>query len=163
MDLDVPEHGKILIACDIAKGISHINHVGFVHRDLAVRNVLVDSALQSKVADFGMTRQVEEEESAYNSFKGGVVSVRWSAPEALEDSNFSQFSDVWAFGMTIFEAWTNTEKPYTGWSNDQVWTRVLGSEDAEPHELYLNQKVAQRRCTSVCIDIGTCSRTATSI
>ena len=161
--VDLPEHGKILIAGNIAKGKSHVNHVGFVHRDLAARNVLVDSALQSKVADFGMTRQVEEEEGGYYRSKGGVVHVRWSAPEALQDRKFSQFSDVWALGMTIFEAWTNAEKPYNGWSNDQVWTRVLGSEDAEPHVLYLNQKVAQRRCTSVCIDVGTCSRTATSI
>ena len=115
--------------------MSHANHVGFVHWDLAARNVLVDSALQSKMVDFGMTRQGEEEESAYNTFKGGVVSVRWSAPEALQDRKFSQFGDVWAFGMTIFEAWTNAEKPYNGWSNDQIWTRVLGSEDAEPCRL----------------------------
>ena len=102
--VNLPEHGKILIACDIAKGMSHVNHVGFVHRDLAARNVLVDSALQSKVADFGMTRQVEEEEGAYNRFKGGVVPLRWSAPGALEDRKISQFSAVWAFGMTMFEA-----------------------------------------------------------
>jgi len=51
--------------------------------------------------------------------------IRWTAPEALENSKFSTASDVWAFGVLLHEIWTKAELPYKGWSNQRVWVEVL--------------------------------------
>jgi serine/threonine protein kinase len=84
--------------------------------------VLLSSDYVAKVSDFGLSRDLENE--SYYTSHGGQVPVRWTAIEALEDRKYSTASDVWSFGITVFEMFTNCEIPYKGWSNSKVWLQV---------------------------------------
>ena len=62
----------------------------------------------------------------YYLSKGGQLPIRWTAPECLEEHKFSEQSDVWSFGIMLYEMWTKAETPYVGWRNEKVWVQVLG-------------------------------------
>ena len=119
---DVDEKTKVLFAGDVAAGLDHVHSKGFVHRDVAARNILIDSSRRCKVADFGLARDTAED--TYYRSRGGQLPVRWSAPEALEDRKFNMATDVWAFGVTAYEIWTKAATPYEGWHNQKVWVQV---------------------------------------
>lgn len=114
---------KLKYCFHIAKGMEYLNGLGFVHRDLAARNVLVDAKDFAKIADFGLSRDTEDDQ--YYVAKAGKVPIRWTAPEALTMRKFSEFSDVWAYGITCVEIWQNGETPYKGWMNAFVMEQVL--------------------------------------
>lgn len=73
-----------------------------------------------------MARNVGEEHEYYRSStrKGGAIPVRWTAPEALEERLFTEQSDVWSFGITVYEVHTRGQTPYASWNNQKVWTSV---------------------------------------
>jgi serine/threonine protein kinase len=105
---------KYAIAADVAAGMRHLHAHNFVHRDLAARNVLLDSSFRGKVADFGMTRVVEAGSSAATAMKMGPV--KWMAPEQFSGAvriKYSTKTDVWSFGVTLFEIFAETE-PWHG-------------------------------------------------
>ncbi|EJW71776.1 serine/threonine protein kinase [Wuchereria bancrofti] len=87
----------------IAAGMKYLTEKGFVHRDLAARNVLVDSNLLCKIADFGLSRGVEGSVEQEYTTNGGKIPVRWTAPEAITHRKFTAASDVWSFGVVIWE------------------------------------------------------------
>ena len=116
------EARRLGAALDCAQGLAYLHARGFVHRDVAARNVLVNSAWQCKISDFGLSR--DKEESSYYRSKGGALPVRWAAPEALEHNRFSEATDVWSFGIMVYEIWTKGETPYKDWSNQRVWVEV---------------------------------------
>ena len=102
----------------VARGMAHISAFRLVHRDLAARNVLVGSGWVFKVADFGLSRAAtsggngnSDAEEYYRS-RNGVFPVRWTAPEAMKDSKYTQASDVWSFGITLVEVYTDGAQPY---------------------------------------------------
>lgn len=103
---------KLKYCYHISLGMEYLAKLGFVHRDLAARNVLVDAKDFAKIADFGLSRDTEDDE--YYVAKAGKVPIRWTAPEALTSRKFSEFSDVWGYGITCVEIWTNAETPYKG-------------------------------------------------
>ena len=111
------------IAVNCADGMAYLTELRFIHRDLAARNVLLGSDMTAKIADFGMSRASQDK--TYYVSKGGQVPVRWTAPEALEHQKFSEQSDVWSFGILMYEIWTQATIPYMGMNNDKVWTKVL--------------------------------------
>eukprot|EP00730_Choanoeca_flexa_P004721 TRINITY_DN11783_c0_g1_i1.p1 TRINITY_DN11783_c0_g1~~TRINITY_DN11783_c0_g1_i1.p1 ORF type:complete len:1320 (+),score=353.99 TRINITY_DN11783_c0_g1_i1:92-3961(+) len=126
---NVPEETKLMFAGDIAAGLHHVNEKGFVHRDVAARNVLVSSLKRCKIADFGMARDTSEDVeggASYYRSRGGQLPVRWSAPEALEDRKFTEKSDVWSYGVTLHELWNKAAMPYEGWHNQKVWVEICG-------------------------------------
>ncbi|KAJ8319751.1 hypothetical protein KUTeg_001338 [Tegillarca granosa] len=105
----------------IASGMKYLSEMGYVHRDLAARNILVNDNLVCKVADFGLSREVDIDttDGAYTT-KGGKIPVRWTAPEAIAYRKFTSASDVWSFGVTKWEVISYGERPYWNWSNQDV-------------------------------------------
>ena len=81
----------------LPQGMGYLEQNRMVHRDLAARNVLVQSANNVKITDFGLSKCLEVGESGYKAGQGKVP-VRWLAPECLRTREFSHKSDVWAFG-----------------------------------------------------------------
>ncbi|KAF0043086.1 hypothetical protein F2P81_004423 [Scophthalmus maximus] len=104
----------------IAVGMSYLSDMGYVHRDLAARNILVDESLVCKVSDFGMSRVLEEESEAAYTATGGKIPIRWTAPEAIAYGKFSSASDVWSYGIVMWEVMSYGERPYWEMSNQDV-------------------------------------------
>uniref|UniRef100_H2YZE8 receptor protein-tyrosine kinase n=1 Tax=Ciona savignyi TaxID=51511 RepID=H2YZE8_CIOSA len=103
----------------VSEGMEYLSKLGYVHRDLAARNVLINKDLVCKVADFGLTRQINDHNTCTNT-KGGKISLRWAAPEAVAYQTYSEASDVWSFGVFAWEVVTYGEKPYWSLTNQQV-------------------------------------------
>jgi ephrin-B len=105
----------------IASGMCYLSNMGYVHRDLAARNILVDKKLVCKVSDFGLSREVEVDSSGGTyTTKGGKIPVRWTAPEAITYRKFTSASDVWSYGVVMWEVMSYGERPYWNWTNQDV-------------------------------------------
>jgi hypothetical protein len=87
----------------IANGMAHMATKGLIHMDLAARNVLVDSGLVVKVCDFGLTRRVDVQSGVYKHTKAMKLPVKWMAIESIAKLAFSEKTDVWSFGVTLWE------------------------------------------------------------
>ncbi|XP_044749880.1 insulin-like peptide receptor [Coccinella septempunctata] len=107
------------MAAQIADGMAYLSAKKYVHRDLASRNCMVAGDRTVKVGDFGMTKDIYETDY-YRKGTSGLLPVRWMAPESLADGVFSSESDVWSYGIVLWEMVTLAEHPYQGMSNEQV-------------------------------------------
>ncbi|XP_037306483.1 insulin-like growth factor 1a receptor [Pungitius pungitius] len=119
-----PLKKMIQMAGEIADGMSYLNANKFVHRDLAARNCMVAEDFTVKIGDFGMTRDIYETDY-YRKGGKGLLPVRWMSPESLKDGVFTTMSDVWSFGVVLWEIATLSEQPYQGMSNEQVLRFVM--------------------------------------
>ncbi|KAF6210502.1 hypothetical protein GE061_013608 [Apolygus lucorum] len=117
----------------VARGMEFLSNKGIIHRDLAARNVLVDTDHTCKVADFGFARDVVASH-VYERKSEGRLPIRWMAPESLYDNVFSVKSDVWSFGVLIWEIVTLGSTPYPGLSAMEVMKRVKEGERLEKPE-----------------------------
>uniref|UniRef100_A0A674DVE1 Ephrin type-A receptor 7 n=1 Tax=Salmo trutta TaxID=8032 RepID=A0A674DVE1_SALTR len=104
----------------IAAGMRYLSDMGYVHRDLAARNVLVNSNLVCKVSDFGLSRVIDDDPEAVYTTTGGKIPVRWTAMEAIQYRKFTSASDVWSYGIVMWEVMSYGERPYWDMSNQDV-------------------------------------------
>ncbi|KJE88366.1 TKL protein kinase [Capsaspora owczarzaki ATCC 30864] len=92
---------QIHVIRQIALGMEYLGTLNFVHRDLAARNCLVGQGMVVKVADFGLSRELEDEEKYYRMQTNRELPLKWMAPETMTGPKFSSMSDVWSFGVTV--------------------------------------------------------------
>ncbi|XP_025268984.1 proto-oncogene tyrosine-protein kinase ROS-like [Camponotus floridanus] len=118
----------LLAMCeDVARGCCYLEELRFVHRDLACRNCLVSSRNREnrviKIGDFGLARDIYKDD--YYRVKGeGLFPIRWMAPESLIMGIFTSQSDVWSFGILMWEITSLGEQPYSTKTNEEVTNYV---------------------------------------
>ena len=106
------------MGAQVAAGMAYLEEKNYVHREVAARNVLVGEHLICKVADFGLARVIDED--IYESHTGAKFPIKWAAPEAAMYSRFTIKSDVWSYGILLYELITYGRFPYPGMNNAQV-------------------------------------------
>uniref|UniRef100_A0A4W4G1R1 non-specific protein-tyrosine kinase n=1 Tax=Electrophorus electricus TaxID=8005 RepID=A0A4W4G1R1_ELEEL len=122
-NLQHPSAVQLLEMCkDVSEGMAYLESQQYIHRDLAARNCLVDSNGTIKVTDFGLSRYVLDDE--YFSSVGSKFPVRWSPPEVLLYCKFSSKSDIWAFGVLMWEVYTLGRMPYERLNNTEIVDKV---------------------------------------
>uniref|UniRef100_A0A3B3Y403 non-specific protein-tyrosine kinase n=1 Tax=Poecilia mexicana TaxID=48701 RepID=A0A3B3Y403_9TELE len=139
-----------LFATQIAAGMDYLETRRFIHRDLAARNVLLSSKEAVKIGDFGLMRGLSQETDHYIMGAHRRIPFAWCAPESLRIGSFSHASDVWMFGVTMWEMFTYCDEPWFGLSGRQVRALEQEGERLEkppdcPQELY----VVMRKCWAV--------------
>jgi len=141
----------IRMARDVAAGMSYIEQRKIVHRDVAARNLLVSGAHPNyivKVSDFGLSKSVTEHGSYY--IQTGKFPVKWTAPEALQFNKYSSKSDVWSFGITLWEILNFGMNPYPGFENYDVLPWLLAGNRLEiPSKTPPAIKNLIRRCWEI--------------
>ncbi|XP_056629283.1 protein-tyrosine kinase 6 [Triplophysa dalaica] len=111
------------MASQVADGMAFLEEQNSIHRDLAARNVLVGQNYICKVADFGLARIIKE--PIYTS-EDKKIPYKWCAPETISHGRFSNKSDVWSFGILLYEMFSYGGIPYPGYTNCQVFN-LIGS------------------------------------
>eukprot|EP00055_Hartaetosiga_balthica_P015802 m.96159 g.96159 ORF g.96159 m.96159 type:complete len:597 (+) comp8963_c0_seq3:70-1860(+) len=119
------------LATDVAEGMAFLASMKIVHRDLAARNCLVAEDYTVKVGDFGLTRDVHTNDY-YRMTGSGALPIRWMAPESLMDGVFTSMSDVWAFGIVLWEIVTFGKIPYPLMPNEDVMDQVCDDNYTMP-------------------------------
>ncbi|CAD6189232.1 unnamed protein product [Caenorhabditis auriculariae] len=134
------------IVRDIASGLCYLVAQQVVHRDLAARNCLVTGATDIrtsnpmnrppftvKISDFGMSRRLYGDSDYYRMEHHSLLPVRWLPPEAINDHKFNHMSDIWSFGVTIWEVFSYGQVPFSELSNHEVVSyAVAGLRPAKP-------------------------------
>ncbi|XP_072757201.1 proto-oncogene tyrosine-protein kinase ROS-like isoform X2 [Anoplolepis gracilipes] len=157
LDLHALRLQDLLAMCeDIARGCCYLEKLHFVHRDLACRNCLISSRNREnrivKIGDFGLARDIYKSQY-YRMKREGLLPVRWMAPESLIDGIFTSQSDVWAFGVVIWEIMSLGEQPYPAKNNDQVLEYVRsGGKLSKPLNCPLTLYELMQHCWNVAND-----------
>lgn len=135
--------GQVSLCTQVALGMEHLSNGRFVHRDLAARNCLVSAQRQVKVSSLSLSKDVYNRSgiltgdwegvkwhqvslpacparSEYYHFRQAWIPLRWMPPEAVLEDEFSTKSDVWSFGVLMWEVFTHGEMPYTPLADDEV-------------------------------------------
>ncbi|XP_077993212.1 hepatocyte growth factor receptor-like [Glandiceps talaboti] len=121
-------------ALHVAEGMEYISHMKFVHRDLAARNCMVDDMETVKVSDFGLSRDIYEKDYYSAKDKAIKLPVKWMAPESFRRKIFTSKTDVWAFGVLLWEVMTRGEIPYSGVDSWEILRYLdTGQRLSQPH------------------------------
>ncbi|XP_020355698.2 protein tyrosine kinase 2aa isoform X2 [Oncorhynchus tshawytscha] len=122
----------ILFSHQLSTALAYLESKRFVHRDIAARNVLVSSTDCVMLGDFGLSRYMED--SSYYKASKGKLPIKWMAPESINFRRFTSASDVWMFGVCMWEILMYGIKPFQGVKNNDVIGRIENGERlAMPH------------------------------
>nr|XP_023867521.1 tyrosine-protein kinase Fer isoform X3 [Salvelinus alpinus] len=141
---DLKTKQLVKFSLDAAAGMAYLELKNCIHRDLAARNCLVGESNLLKISDFGMSRQ--EDDGIYSSSGLKQIPIKWTAPEALNYGRYSSESDVWSFGILLWETFSLGVCPYPGMTNQQAREQVekdyrMSCPTKCPEEIY---KVMQK-------------------
>jgi len=132
---------QIRFAKDTCSGMAYLESKKVVHRDLAARNVLISSDYTAKVCDFGLASKEKFSDIYMNSGKGCKIPIKWTAPESLRLGEFSSKSDMWSFGILLYEIYSFGRLPYPKILMDDVVKYVesgyrMEAPEGCPREVY---------------------------
>eukprot|EP01117_Protostelium_nocturnum_P012030 TRINITY_DN4404_c0_g1_i1.p1 TRINITY_DN4404_c0_g1~~TRINITY_DN4404_c0_g1_i1.p1 ORF type:complete len:1716 (-),score=556.93 TRINITY_DN4404_c0_g1_i1:204-5351(-) len=126
----------INMAFDVVKGMMYLEKRGVIHRDLSARNLLVDASVHLKISDFGLSK-----ENDFYEAKSKVIPYKWTAPEVITEQRSTIASDVWSFGIVVWEIFSFGMIPYSDMNNKDAVDKVMGGyrmskPDRCPETLY---------------------------
>lgn len=137
----VTDKNIIELVHQVSMGMKYLEECNFVHRDLAARNVLLVTQHYAKISDFGLSKALRADENYYKAQTHGKWPVKWYAPECINYYKFSSKSDVWSFGVLMWEAFSYGQKPYRGMKGSDVSAMLekgerMGCPAGCPREMY---------------------------
>ncbi|XP_070817117.1 tyrosine-protein kinase ZAP-70 [Chaetodon trifascialis] len=129
----------------VSMGMKYLEEKNFVHRDLAARNVLLVNQQFAKISDFGLSKALGADDNYYKARTAGKWPLKWYAPECINFHKFSSKSDVWSFGITMWEAFSYGGKPYKKMKGPDVMRFIEGGNRMEcpaacPERMYTLMK-----------------------
>ncbi|XP_057312170.1 uncharacterized protein LOC130653668 [Hydractinia symbiolongicarpus] len=132
---------QVDMAVQVADGLQYLENKGVVHRDIAARNILVGDNNQLKISDFGLSKILHHNTNDNAGEENAAFAIKWTAPEAIIEQKFSSKSDVWSFGILLYEILTKGKQPYPSLSNHDTLSFVskgnkMPAPNGCPEELY---------------------------